>query len=61
MERSRNIMRIRIANIMMVGVLLACLVMVFSGKKAREKGETVEQQNLLWHKAMQEEARTKEQ
>lgn len=60
MERSRNIMRIRIANIMMVLILLGCLAMVFSGKKARDRGETVERQNILWHQSIQQEARPKE-
>lgn len=59
MERSRNIMRIRIANIMMVLTLLGCLAMVWSGKRARDRGETLERQNYLWHKQYQEEEAAK--
>lgn len=59
MERSRNIIRIRVANIMMVSTLLGCLLMVWSGKRARERGETLERQNYLWHKRIQEEEAAK--
>lgn len=55
MERSRNIMRIRIANIMMALTLFGCLMMVWSGKRARDRGESVEKQNILWHQRLQEE------
>lgn len=55
MERARNLMRIRIANIMMVLTLVGCLAMVWSGKKARERGETVEKQNILWHQRFEQE------
>lgn len=54
MERSRNIMRIRISNIMIVLTLLGCIAMVWSGKKARQRGETLEQQNIIWHKIQEE-------
>lgn len=59
MERARNIMRIRIANIMMALTLVGCLLMVWSGKRARERGETVERQNLLWHQQIREEEERK--
>lgn len=59
MERSRNIMRIRIANIMMVLTLLGCLAMVWSGKQARARGESVEKMNIMWHKQLQEEEAAK--
>lgn len=54
MERSRNIMRIRIANLMMLLTLLGCLAMVWSGKKARARGESVEKMNLRWHEQIQQ-------
>lgn len=42
-------MRIRIANYMALGTIVACIVMVYSGKKAAKRGEFVTKQNLDWH------------
>lgn len=50
MERANNKARIRIANIMMLLTVIACIAMVISGKKASEDGESVQQRNLDWHK-----------
>ncbi|CAH0557105.1 unnamed protein product [Brassicogethes aeneus] len=55
MERARNRMRIRIANYMIVGTAVGCLIMVYSGKNAAKRGESVQQQNLEWHKSVKEE------
>jgi Protein of unknown function (DUF1075) len=49
MERARNKIRIKLANIMMAVTAVGCLIMVFSGKKAQERGETVQKKNLEWH------------
>lgn len=49
-EKVRSKMRIRVANWMMVLTLVGCVAMVYSGKKARERGESVHQYNLDWHK-----------
>lgn len=54
MERTRNKIRIRLANIMMVATAIACVVMVWSGKKAAERGESVQKSNLDWHKEYNE-------
>lgn len=50
MERARNRFRIKIANYMMALTALGCLVMIYSGKKAAERGETVSKANLDWHR-----------
>lgn len=50
MERTRNKIRIRFANIMMAITVLACCLMIWSGKKAAERGESVHKMNLDWHK-----------
>lgn len=55
-EKARNRMRIRIANIMMAATLVACILVSMSGKRARDRGESLLQQNLDWHKAVKEEA-----
>lgn len=54
MERTRNKTRIRVANIMMALTAIACLVMVFSGKQAAERGESVQKMNQDWHKEYNE-------
>lgn len=54
MEKARNRVRIRIANIMMVLTFLGCVAMIISGKKAAERGESIHKQNLDWHKAYNE-------
>lgn len=60
MERARNRMRIKIANIMMLATALACLGMVMAGKKKREQGVSVEKMNLEWHRQVQEEEASRE-
>lgn len=56
-ERARNRMRIRIANYMMAATALACLAMVYFGKQAAQRGESVAQQNIEWHRKINEEAK----
>lgn len=60
MERSRNKMRIRIANAMIGLTILGCGIMVYSGKEAAKRGESVSKQNLEWHKRYNELNATKE-
>uniref|UniRef100_A0A182JP53 Uncharacterized protein n=1 Tax=Anopheles christyi TaxID=43041 RepID=A0A182JP53_9DIPT len=57
MERVRNQVRIKIANYMMIATAIGCIIMVISGKKAQERGESVSQMNLDWHKEYNEKAR----
>ncbi|KNC30903.1 hypothetical protein FF38_09311, partial [Lucilia cuprina] len=54
MERCRNTIRIRLANIMMALTVVGCGIMVYSGKEAAKRGETVTKQNLEWHKRYNE-------
>jgi Protein of unknown function (DUF1075) len=57
MEKTRNKIRIRLANIMMALTAVGCLLMIFSGKKAAERGDTVQKMNLDWHKEYEEKSR----
>ncbi|XP_052872210.1 UPF0389 protein CG9231 [Anopheles cruzii] len=57
MERVRNQVRIKIANYMMIATAIGCIIMVISGKQAQERGESVSQMNLDWHKEYNEKAR----
>ncbi|XP_017127727.1 UPF0389 protein CG9231 [Drosophila elegans] len=50
MERCRNKMRIRLANIMIALTAIGCAIMVYSGKQAAKRGESVTKMNLEWHK-----------
>lgn len=58
MERTRNQVRIKGANIMILLTILGCCYAVYSGKKAAERGESVEKTNLDWH-AKYNESKTK--
>lgn len=55
-EKARNRMRIRLANYMMAATLIACIFVSISGKRARDRGESVVQMNLDWHKQIKEES-----
>lgn len=50
MERANNKTRIRIANLMMAATVVGCIVAIVLGKKAAESGDSVQKQNLDWHK-----------
>lgn len=52
-DRCKNRMRIKIANYMMAATLVGCLGMVYLGKQAAKKGETLQKINLDWHKEME--------
>ncbi|TDG45253.1 hypothetical protein AWZ03_008315 [Drosophila navojoa] len=56
MERCRNKMRIRLANIMIGLTVVGCGIMIYSGKQAAKRGESVTKQNLEWHKQFNEQA-----
>lgn len=60
-DRARNKVRVKVANIMMVMTLLGSLLMIFLGKRAAERGETVTQLNLDWHKEYNENAKREEE
>lgn len=38
----------------MLVILLGCVVMIVTGKKARERGDTLMQRNLDWHQKYSE-------
>lgn len=54
MERTRNQIRIKGANIMILLTILGCIYAVYSGKKAAESGDSVEKMNVDWHKKYNE-------
>lgn len=60
MEKARNKIRIRLANCMMLFTALGCLIMIWSGKKAAERGESVQKMNLDWHKEYNEQRAAEE-
>ncbi|XP_064545587.1 UPF0389 protein GA21628 [Drosophila montana] len=58
MERCRNKMRIMLANVMIGLTVIGCGIMIYSGKQAAKRGESVTKQNLEWHKQFNETATT---
>lgn len=56
LELARNKARIKINIMMCVATVFGCIAMVYSGKKAREAGESVVKMNQDWHKKMKEES-----
>lgn len=57
MERCRNQVRIKMANYMMLATVIGCIIMIISGKKAQERGDSVQKMNLDWHKEYNEKAK----
>lgn len=54
MEKARSWMRVRISNYSIALTLLGCVVMVYMGKKARDRGDTLHKRNLNWHEEHRE-------
>ncbi|KAF5294612.1 hypothetical protein FQR65_LT10718 [Abscondita terminalis] len=54
MEKARSWARVRISNYTIVLTLIGCGVMIYSGKQARERGESLHKRNLEWHKNFNE-------
>ncbi|CAG9771325.1 unnamed protein product [Ceutorhynchus assimilis] len=55
MEKTRNRMRIRIANYMIVATILGCCAMIYLGKQDAKAGKSVTKMNLEWHRQIKEE------
>lgn len=53
-SKVRSIVRIKVANYTMLLVLIGCAIMVITGKRARDRGESITQRNLDWHKKYSE-------
>lgn len=53
-NKVRSVIRIKVANYTMIMILLGCMGMVISGKRARDRGESLVQRNLDWHKKYSE-------
>uniref|UniRef100_A0A1L8DUS6 Protein with signal anchor n=1 Tax=Nyssomyia neivai TaxID=330878 RepID=A0A1L8DUS6_9DIPT len=67
MEKSRSKARIRISNYMIVATLVGCIIMgkflplVYSGKQAAERGDTVSKINRDWHENLKEQKKKEDQ
>lgn len=53
-SKVRSIVRIKVANYTMLLIIVGCVAMVISGKRARDRGETIMQRNLDWHQKYSE-------
>ncbi|GIY82400.1 UPF0389 protein GA21628 [Caerostris darwini] len=49
MEKVRNKTRIKLNIYFCIVTAFVCLLMVYSGKKAAERGESVRKMNVQWH------------
>jgi hypothetical protein len=49
MDKAKNRIRIRLANIMMTVTAVGCVITIFMGKAARDRGESVARMNTEWH------------
>ncbi|KAK5649828.1 hypothetical protein RI129_000857 [Pyrocoelia pectoralis] len=49
MEKSRSWMRVRISNYSIALTLVGCVIMIYTGKKARDRGDSLHKRNLDWH------------
>ncbi|XP_015916096.1 UPF0389 protein CG9231 [Parasteatoda tepidariorum] len=54
MERVRNKSRIKITIYMMIVTGIVCVFMIFSGKRAAKRGESIRKMNQDWHKEQNE-------
>lgn len=45
---------------MMVATVIGCIIMIISGKRAAQRGESVTKWNLDWHREYNEAAAAKE-
>lgn len=53
-NKVRSVVRIKVANYTMLLIILGCIAMVITGKRARDRGETIMQRNLDWHQKYSE-------
>lgn len=53
-KKVRSVVRIKVANYTMFVIILGCIAMVITGRRARDRGETIMQRNLDWHQKYSE-------
>lgn len=52
MDKAQSRFRMRCSNILMVATMLGAATMVYYGKKRAERGDSLQQINMDWHKQM---------
>ncbi|XP_075216937.1 UPF0389 protein CG9231 [Lycorma delicatula] len=52
LDKAKNKMRIKVSNYSIVATLIACMFMMASGRRAQQRGESLQKMNLDWHKEM---------
>ncbi|XP_031616703.1 UPF0389 protein CG9231-like [Contarinia nasturtii] len=60
LDRARDKFRVKMCIYMMVVCVIFCIVQIIRGKKAAERGESVVNSNMEWHRKYNEEAAKKE-
>uniref|UniRef100_A0A336JY21 CSON014439 protein n=1 Tax=Culicoides sonorensis TaxID=179676 RepID=A0A336JY21_CULSO len=54
MERARNRFQIKVSNWLMIISGVFCVYLIYNGKNARDRGESITKSNLQWHKEYNE-------
>ncbi|XP_055321373.1 UPF0389 protein GA21628 [Sitodiplosis mosellana] len=61
LDRARDRFRVKMCIYMMIICVLICIVQIFRGKNAAERGESVVNTNLEWHRQYNEGVTTKKE
>lgn len=60
LDRARDRFRVKVCIYMMIATLIGCIIMIVSGKRAAERGESVSKSNMEWHREYNAAAAAKE-
>lgn len=60
LDRARDRFRVKVCIYMMFGTLVGCIIMIMSGKRAAQRGESVSRSNIEWHREYNAAAAAKE-
>lgn len=60
MTRARDKFRVKVCNYMVVATVISCFVMIYSGKRAAKRGESVVKMNEEFHRQYNEAEAKKE-
>lgn len=61
LTKEANRARIKLSNYLILATILGCLGYVIAGKRAKERGESVQKMNLKWHEEYNKEEQMKAQ
>ncbi|XP_050309608.1 UPF0389 protein CG9231 [Anthonomus grandis grandis] len=56
-DKTRNRIRIKVANYMIAATLGGCCLMMYLGKQDAKEGKSLQKQNLEWHRKINEDSK----